>query len=106
MPCKWAVNWRRKKVSGDRQSGREYTKTGRVVIGADFNEHVGDGNRGNEDVMGGYGAKERNVEGPRVVDFAEMMNTATANVYRGLWNRKSHMARDDQRYRGHQWKHP
>ena len=62
------------------------------MIGADFSGHVGDGNRGNENVMGRYGARERNAEGQRVVDLAEMMNMAIVNVYRGLWNWKWHVA--------------
>ncbi|KAF7703475.1 hypothetical protein HF521_022482, partial [Silurus meridionalis] len=33
-----------------------------LVIGADFNGHVGEGNSGNEKVMGRYGFKERNVK--------------------------------------------
>ncbi|KAK3554170.1 hypothetical protein QTP70_019102 [Hemibagrus guttatus] len=41
----------------------------RVVIGADFNGHVGEGNRGDEEVMGKFGVKERNLEGQMVVDF-------------------------------------
>ncbi|KAI5096408.1 hypothetical protein C0J45_13302 [Silurus meridionalis] len=41
----------------------------RLVIGADFNRHVGEGNIGDEEVMGRYGLKERNVEGQMVVDF-------------------------------------
>ncbi|KAK3558143.1 hypothetical protein QTP86_009857 [Hemibagrus guttatus] len=31
----------------------------RVVIGADFNGHVGEGNTGDEEVMGKFGVKER-----------------------------------------------
>ncbi|KAK3539921.1 hypothetical protein QTP70_019566, partial [Hemibagrus guttatus] len=53
----------------------------RVVIGADFNGHVGEGNRGDEDVMGKFGVKERNLEGQMVVDFAKRMDRAVVNTY-------------------------
>ncbi|KAI5086393.1 hypothetical protein C0J45_2227 [Silurus meridionalis] len=53
----------------------------RLVIGADFNGHVGEGNRGDEEVMGRYGFKERNVEGQMVVDFAKRMKMAVVNTY-------------------------
>ncbi|KAK3527512.1 hypothetical protein QTP86_024294, partial [Hemibagrus guttatus] len=53
----------------------------RVVIGADFNGHVGEGNRGDEDVMGKFGVKERNLEGQMVVDFAKRMDMAVVNTY-------------------------
>ena len=43
----------------------------RVVIGADVSGHVGEGGRGDDDVVDRYGVKERNVEGKRVVDFAK-----------------------------------
>ena len=38
-------------------------KEERLVIGADFNGHVGEGNRGDDNVMGRYGDKARNAEG-------------------------------------------
>ncbi|KAK3543950.1 hypothetical protein QTP70_031858, partial [Hemibagrus guttatus] len=53
----------------------------RVVIGADFNGHVGEGNRGDEEVMGKFGVKERNLEGQTVVDFAKRMDMAVLNTY-------------------------
>ncbi|KAK3528293.1 hypothetical protein QTP86_030755, partial [Hemibagrus guttatus] len=53
----------------------------RVVIGADFNGHVGEGNRGDEEVMGKFGVKERNLEGPMVVDFAKRMDMGVVNTY-------------------------
>ncbi|MCJ8736426.1 hypothetical protein PDJAM_G00258070 [Pangasius djambal] len=54
---------------------------GRVVIGADFNGHVGEGNTGDEEVMGKFGVKERNLEGQMVVDFAKRMDMAVVNTY-------------------------
>ncbi|KAI5106337.1 hypothetical protein C0J45_4034 [Silurus meridionalis] len=53
----------------------------RLVIGADFNGHVVEGNRGDEEVMGRYGCKERNVKGQMVVDFAKRMEMAVMNTY-------------------------
>ncbi|KAK3510361.1 hypothetical protein QTP70_005658 [Hemibagrus guttatus] len=53
----------------------------RVVIGADFNGHVGEGNTGDEEVMGKFGVKERNLEGQMVVDFAKSMDMAVVNTY-------------------------
>ncbi|KAK3549302.1 hypothetical protein QTP70_034530 [Hemibagrus guttatus] len=53
----------------------------RVVIGADFNGHVGEGNTGDEEVMGKFGVKERNLEGQMVVDFAKKMDMAVVNTY-------------------------
>ncbi|KAK3540640.1 hypothetical protein QTP70_034459, partial [Hemibagrus guttatus] len=53
----------------------------RVVIGADFNGHVGEGNRGDEEVMGKFGVKESNLEGQMVVDFAKRMDMAVVNTY-------------------------
>ncbi|KAK3555905.1 hypothetical protein QTP86_029782, partial [Hemibagrus guttatus] len=53
----------------------------RVVIGADFNGHVGEGNRGDEEVMGKFGVKERNLEGQMLVDFAKRLDMAVVNTY-------------------------
>ncbi|KAK3526858.1 hypothetical protein QTP86_000716 [Hemibagrus guttatus] len=53
----------------------------RVVIGADFNGHVGERNTGDEEVMGKFGVKKRNLEGQMVVDFAKRMDMAVVNTY-------------------------
>ncbi|XP_063875050.1 uncharacterized protein LOC135108205 [Scylla paramamosain] len=53
----------------------------RVVIGADFNVHIGEGNNGDEDVMGKYGVGKRNEEGQMVVDCAKQMEMALVNTY-------------------------
>ncbi|KAK3574398.1 hypothetical protein QTP86_006625 [Hemibagrus guttatus] len=53
----------------------------RVVIGADFNGHVGEGNTGDEEVMGKFGVKERNLEGQMVVDFAKRMDMGVVNNF-------------------------
>ncbi|KAK3507717.1 hypothetical protein QTP70_034820 [Hemibagrus guttatus] len=53
----------------------------RVVIGADFNGHFGEGDRGDEEVMGKFGVKERNLEGQTVVDFAKRMDMSVVNTY-------------------------
>ncbi|KAG2463133.1 CFDP2 protein, partial [Polypterus senegalus] len=53
----------------------------RVVIGADFNGHVGEGKRGDEEVMARYGIKERNEKGQRIVDFTKRMDMAVVNTY-------------------------
>ena len=53
----------------------------RVVIGADFNGHVGEGNRGDEYVMGRFGLQDRNTEGQMVVDFAKRMEMAVVNTF-------------------------
>ena len=44
-------------------------KLERELTGADFNGPVGEGNRGDEEVIDRFGVKERNMEGPNIVDF-------------------------------------
>ena len=63
-------------------------KEERVVIGADYNGHVGEGNGGNENMMGRYGDKTRNAEGRRVVDFATRLEMAVLNTH--FKNREEH----------------
>ncbi|KAK3550594.1 hypothetical protein QTP70_000683 [Hemibagrus guttatus] len=53
----------------------------RVVIGADFNGHVDEGNTGDEKVMGKFGVKERNLEGQMEVNFAKRMDMVVVNTY-------------------------
>ena len=53
----------------------------RIVPGADLNGHVGEGNIGDEEIMGRYGAGIRNKEGSMVVDFGKRMDLAIVNTY-------------------------
>ncbi|KAK3559190.1 hypothetical protein QTP86_005184 [Hemibagrus guttatus] len=53
----------------------------RVVIGADFNGHVGEGNIGDKEVMSKFGVKERNLKGQTVVEFVKRMDMAVVNTY-------------------------
>ena len=52
-----------------------------IVLGADLNGHVGEGNVRNEEIMGRYGAGTRNKEGSMVVDFGKRMDLAIVNTY-------------------------
>ena len=53
----------------------------RVVMGADFSGHVGEGNRGEEEVMGRFGFKDSNLEEQAVVDFGKRIEMAVVNTY-------------------------
>ncbi|KAK3514564.1 hypothetical protein QTP70_021619, partial [Hemibagrus guttatus] len=57
------------------------TTSERVGIGADFNGHVGEGNRGDEEVICKFVIKERNLEGQMVVNFAKRMDMCVVNTY-------------------------
>ena len=56
-------------------------KQERIVLGADLNGHVGEGNIGDEVIMGRYGAGTRNKEGSMIVEFAKRKNLAIVNTY-------------------------
>ncbi|KAK3556954.1 hypothetical protein QTP70_022300, partial [Hemibagrus guttatus] len=77
-----AVRGERERFWSELDEVMESIPTGeRVVIGADFNVHVGEGNTGDEEVMGKFGVKERNLEGQKVVDFAKTMDMTVVNTY-------------------------
>ena len=53
----------------------------RIVLGADRNGHVGEGNIGDEEIMRRYSAGTRNKEGSMVVDFGKRMDLVIVNTY-------------------------
>ena len=57
------------------------SKEERIVLGADLNGHVGEGNIGDEKIMGRYDAGTRNKEGSMVVDFGKRMDLTIVNTY-------------------------
>ena len=56
-------------------------KNERIVVGADLNGHVGEGNNGDEECMGRHGLENGNNEGQAVVDFAKRMELTITNTY-------------------------
>ena len=57
------------------------SKEERIFLGADLNGHVGEGNIGDEKIMGRYSARMRNKERSMVVDFGKRMDLAIVNTY-------------------------
>ena len=53
----------------------------RVLIGGDLNEHVGAESSGYEDVHGGFGFGDRNVEGEMILESAQAMGMIIANTW-------------------------
>ena len=56
------------------------SKKERIVLGADLNGHVGEGNIGDEEIMGRCNAGTRNKERSMVVDFGKRMDLAIVNT--------------------------
>ena len=56
-------------------------KQDKIVLGVDLNGHGGEENKGDEEIMGSYGARTRNKEGLVVVDFANRMDLAIVDTY-------------------------
>ena len=57
------------------------SKQERIVLGAELNGHVREGNIGDEEIMRRYGAGTKNREGSMVVDFGKRMDLAIVNTY-------------------------
>ena len=57
------------------------SKEERIVLGADLNEHVGEENIGDEEIMGRYAAGTRNKKGSMVVDFGKRMDLVIVITY-------------------------
>ena len=57
------------------------SKEERIVLGADLNGHAGEGNIGDEEIMGRYGDGTRNKEGSMIVDFGKRMDLTIVNTY-------------------------
>ena len=57
------------------------SKEQKIVFGADLNGYVGEGNIGDEEIMGRYGAGIRNKEGSMVMDFGKRIDLAIVNSY-------------------------
>ena len=60
---------------------KSISKAEKIVLGADLNGHLGEGNIGDEEIMGRYGAGTRNKERSMVVDFGKTMYLAIVNIY-------------------------
>ena len=60
---------------------KSVSKEEKIVLGADLNGHVGEGNIGDEEIMGRHSAGTRNKEGPVVVNFGKRMDLAIINTY-------------------------
>ena len=56
-------------------------KNKRIVVRADLNGHVGEGNNGNEECMGRHELGRKNNEEQAVVNFAKRMELAITNTY-------------------------
>ena len=69
----------------------------RVLIGGDLNGHVGAESSGYEDVHGGFGSGDRNVEGEMILESAEAMGMIIANTWfkKNETEKKVTLARDN-----------
>lgn len=78
MPYKWKKQNKRKKRKWNefKKMLQGMPKEERLVIGADFSGHFGEGTRGDERVLGIHSDKEIKVEEQMMMDFAKRMKMA------------------------------
>ena len=63
------------------ETAEKIPRNEKIVVGADLNGHVGEGNNGDEKCMGRNELGKRNKEGQAVVDFARKRELAITNTY-------------------------
>ena len=63
------------------ETAEKIPRNERIVVGADLNGQVEEGNNGDEECMGRHRLGKRNNEGQAVVDFAKGMELAITNTY-------------------------
>ena len=51
-----------------------------VVLAGDMNRHVGSSNIGYNGVHGGFGYRDRNTDGSRILEFADGLNLVICNT--------------------------
>ena len=60
---------------------RQWKRYQRIVVGADLNGYIEEGNNDDEECMGRHGLGKRNNEGQAVMDFAKRMELTITNTY-------------------------
>ena len=76
------IEWRKNDFWKDLNGLIESISTEKkIVLSADLNGHVGEGNTGDKERMGRHGAGTRNKEGSMVVDFGKRMDLTIVNTY-------------------------
>ena len=62
------------------ESAEKIPRNERIVVGADLNGHVGEGNNDDEECTGRHGLGKRNNKGQAVVDFAKRRELAITST--------------------------
>ena len=62
------------------ETAEKIPRNERIVVGADLNGHVGEGNNDDEECTGRHGLGKRNNKGQAVVDFAKRRELAITST--------------------------